>query len=650
VGSIRHCSFCYIYSKYKIFSLEKYYLKKYILYDNKAKYKMANNLITNGKFLSPLLPTNSFNYVTNFTPVQKQQYYWTPTDIALSIGNGTNAFGYPNPLSLGMVQYVCLQNDYKFQQSFTATQLGTHTLSFLYCARPLHTFNYIKIYLNGTFVGRLTTEPTNWSLYSSTLSPNLGTNTILFQGVAGEVGIGDIKLIYGGVAPTMANNLIQNGDFLLPVLQRNIYRYVNSLTTAQKEEYYWTPTNIAISIGNGTNAFGYPNPSSLGMVQYICLQGNYSFQQSFTATQLGTHTLSFLYCARPPYTFTFNYIKIYLNGTLFDQLTLSPNDWTLYSSTLSPNLGTNTILFQGVGGEAGIGNIKLIYTETSSYYYKAVPIDEILKNEPNDQHVTTNFKEPADGTDMGSKFGYRPNNLEILETPDVSGSKPLYVYTDLGYNYWNGSKYVNIALISQPKYNDYTDIINYPIAISVPTWCTKIYFILIGGGGGGNRLGSGYPGGGGEFVYGCVTKPAITTPANTIYCRVGYGGFYNSNYNPANTHGGETFLTYNNGVESIDIAKAYGGITPANLAPGNGGSGGYVNNGTSVLIKKGVTLTNSGNARNGMNRTEIELGTTLSEFNGKKVLHYDLQDSDYGKGGNGFQEGIQGLARIYFSP
>ena len=58
--------------------------------------------------------------------------------------------------------------------------------------------------------------------------------------------------------------------------------------------------------------------------------------------------------------------EVKVSGFLFDTLTSTTTNWTLYSnSTMSPDLGTNTILFQGVGpySEVGIGNIKLIYND-----------------------------------------------------------------------------------------------------------------------------------------------------------------------------------------------------------------------------------------------------------------------------------------------
>lgn len=284
---------------------------------------------------------------------------------------------------------------------------------------------------------------------------------------------------------------------------------------------------------------------------------------------------------------------------------------------------------------------------SSSYYYKAARINEFLESGNND--VTTNFKE-LDASDMSSKFGKYSNDIEN------ANSKALNVYTDLGYNYWNGSSYVNIATISKPKSNDFEYRAGL-ITIPVPGWCTKIYFILIGGGGGGESMGtssnSGYPGGGGEFVYGCVTKPA-----NTIYCNVGVGGDLDEN-------GGNTYLFYNNGGFDISMAKAFGGLSEYKDAPGDGGSGGYVNNGisNSVLIRRGCYGSNTrSSAANGMkyvddaNFNDVEAGTTLSGFNKKNVLHYNLQNATYGYGGEGEDDnyyanpGNNGFARIYFSP
>ena len=266
----------------------------------------------------------------------------------------------------------------------------------------------------------------------------------------------------------------------------------------------------------------------------------------------------------------------------------------------------------------------------SNFYYKGQKINDFLLQGPT--HETTNFIE-LDNTDMGQQFGVYNNDTES------TGNKALYIYSDLGYNYLSGSSYINIALISQPQYSEYTS----SQSINIPSWCNYLYIFLIGGGGGGNSSGSSYPGGGGEFGYGCVP----TTPSSTIYCSIGEAGYSDR------SNGGDTSLntgsSYNANANTI-LAIAKGGEMPGGTTPGSGGAGGKIN-GTSVILKSGCYSNNNNiSAPNGMKNQNIESGTTITDFSGNNVLHYGLQNTEYGYGGVGAGDGNPGYVRIYFSP
>ena len=162
------------------------------------------------------------------------------------------------------------------------------------------------------------------------------------------------------------SNLIYNGNFSLPSITTNSYIYTDTFTTQQSTAFYWTSLNtFNPALLNGTNAFNITPPTNA--TQYIVIQNDKSLQQSFTVTQLGNYTLSFNYAARGGY--TFNNLKIYLNGTLFDTVTVTPTNWSTYSNTnLSPILGTNTLLLLGTArqneGDIALTNIKVFYGQT----------------------------------------------------------------------------------------------------------------------------------------------------------------------------------------------------------------------------------------------------------------------------------------------
>jgi len=188
----------------------------------------------------------------------------------------------------------------------------------------------------------------------------------------------------------MSINLIYNGNFGLPVITTN--SYTNNLTAQQKDNLYWSLGSninlsgfiINVSLLNGTNAFNITPPTSVNATQCLVIQSVLKIQQSFTVTQLGFYTLSFNYIARPG--FTFNNMQIYLNGVLFDTVTSSSATWTTYSnSNLSPVLGTNTILFQGVATAPDL-DTNIAFTNVKLFNNKT-----LIGNSPTTS-ITNNFK------------------------------------------------------------------------------------------------------------------------------------------------------------------------------------------------------------------------------------------------------------------
>ena len=163
----------------------------------------------------------------------------------------------------------------------------------------------------------------------------------------------------------MSSNLIYNGDFSQPALTTDASMFYTSFSQTQANQFYWTCNNLYVALTNGPTYYGWPDFSSLGYVQFVSLYQYSSIQQSFTVTQLGSYTLSFYYCARIGY--PFDNFQIYINGVLFDTITNSVSNWTLYTNTInSLVLGVNSILFLGqiAGGDVGIVGIKLYYGQS----------------------------------------------------------------------------------------------------------------------------------------------------------------------------------------------------------------------------------------------------------------------------------------------
>ena len=255
-----------------------------------------SNLIYNGDFGLPVITTNSYLYTDTFTTIQKNAFYWTsPNTFYPALLNGTTAFGITPPTSVNATQYLVIQNDKSLSQSFTATQLGFHTISFNYAARGGYTFNNLKIYLNGTLFDTVTTTPTNWSTYSNTnLSPILGTNTLLLLGTAtqneGDIALTNIKVFYGqtggaGVATTIAYNSFKTTNIYGGL---TVYDYVNTATP---------PVTIpGIITTKQTYNYSYATlpafqPSSLGCIYSSVSTASTVTANSFTNTNTGGATL-----------------------------------------------------------------------------------------------------------------------------------------------------------------------------------------------------------------------------------------------------------------------------------------------------------------------------------------------------------------------
>lgn len=258
----------------------------------------------------------------------------------------------------------------------------------------------------------------------------------------------------------------------------------------------------------------------------------------------------------------------------------------------------------------------------SNFYYNSTPLTDLLKS--GSSSVTTNFKNSS-SVDIGGLF--KPDSTGA----DSSTQTGLFIRnSNLGYYY--SSSIINLTSTFLPYYIDNNTAGDYN-NVSIPSWCRKIKFILIGGGGGGAGN-SNSEGGGGEFLYTVINK---VDGVNTLYYHVADAGV-GRGYNGV-TGGSAQYssLVYNsNGY----YANGSGGS-----GSGGGGAGGSAGtgSGTDTIRRNGVSGCSGcygSGAKNGMYNTD---------YNGKILVHDDLSEN-YGRGGeadNG-TSGHYGYVRIYF--
>jgi hypothetical protein len=146
------------------------------------------------------------------------------------------------------------------------------------------------------------------------------------------------------------SNLIYNGTFTLPLLTSDSYTYVNSLTAQQKTDLGWTSSGVTdyTSLQNGSTAFGYANPSLIGLTQFISLQYASYISQSFIVANAGNYILTFKYTNRPGY--LFNNASVSLDQSEVGTVpTSTSGTWLTYSLVINiSSTGTHTLKIQGV--------------------------------------------------------------------------------------------------------------------------------------------------------------------------------------------------------------------------------------------------------------------------------------------------------------
>ena len=145
-----------------------------------------SNLLTNGNFSQPAITTNTYKYYSsNMTEEEKNQLYWivenSSNNTMISLQNGVTTFGYANPSSISVSQFISFQFYSSIQQSVNVTVPGEYRLRFNYTCRPEYLINPLKVYINDELIYVLKNYITTWSVCTMVYNvPKAGTYTIKF--------------------------------------------------------------------------------------------------------------------------------------------------------------------------------------------------------------------------------------------------------------------------------------------------------------------------------------------------------------------------------------------------------------------------------------------------------------------------------------
>jgi hypothetical protein len=114
------------------------------------------------------------------------------------------------------------------------------------------------------------------------------------------------------------------------------------MTSQQVSDFYWTGS-YNIYLNKGTNAFGYPTPSTGLSSQYVNFQFDSSLYQKVAVSNKGKYALTFYVCKRP--TFTVVGLDILLDDVLITSIPSSiAETWTLFRVEFTISRTGNQIL------------------------------------------------------------------------------------------------------------------------------------------------------------------------------------------------------------------------------------------------------------------------------------------------------------------
>ena len=96
------------------------------------------------------------------------------------------------------------------------------------------------------------------------------------------------------------SNLLQNGDFQLPLLESGIDLQYVAMTPQQASDFQWTGTSNTY-VNRDTGYFSYPTPPTGVSSQYVSFQFISLLYQSISVSTKGKYALTLYHCRRPTY-------------------------------------------------------------------------------------------------------------------------------------------------------------------------------------------------------------------------------------------------------------------------------------------------------------------------------------------------------------
>ena len=144
---------------------------------------VGNNIIYNSSFDTFDIDTNTSLYYIFFTEEQTNNFCWDCTGTYVSIQNGVTEFDYPDPMDIGMTQFVSIQNTATLQQTVNPTVNGTYQLSFNYASRNNFYLNQLQIYFGGNLIDTILDASAGWNTYTTNISVmNTFSKILSFKG------------------------------------------------------------------------------------------------------------------------------------------------------------------------------------------------------------------------------------------------------------------------------------------------------------------------------------------------------------------------------------------------------------------------------------------------------------------------------------
>jgi hypothetical protein len=242
----------------------------------------------------------------------------------------------------------------------------------------------------------------------------------------------DIKNVYfnenvENYASTLAetviiNSIIQNGNFNMPAISSNSYRYITSTTTVPG----WTFNNGVIV--NNSTAWGFPTPYPNGN-QCAVIQFSNSISQNVYLSA-GNIIIKFNSCGRPGGS---NPVQICLNNDIIT--TFTPSSTTQWNSTTINHTvsvsGTYTLTFAGtsysIDRSTAFQNIQILNNNSNF-----LPNDIYIRQQTTASNLEYSTDNQSTWTSVGSNYPIAITNLNTATNLNVKFVSDITISQTIG--------------------------------------------------------------------------------------------------------------------------------------------------------------------------------------------------------------------------